>query len=240
MTSAAVLFFRPAGDASHAALGPALSRALARIAGQRPDLTTRGAVDAGLLSGQTEHAQEVAAGPGFTTVIHLSLGDRGDLARGRGDVLARAVSGVAAELGPLIDPARSAAVAGDEHVIVPGEQPLTLAMAIRRLPALTHEQYIEHWSTVHAELGRAVPGSQGYRQVRPVAQLSRRVAAAAGVGVADLDGVALAYYADERAFFAIMGNAEVAGPLLADERTFIDHAASALVCGWDPGVRPAG
>jgi EthD domain-containing protein len=249
--NSAVLFFRPAGDVGPAELGPALSRAMARIAARAPRLTVRGAVDAGLLGGQTEHAQETAAGPGFTAVLHVSLagdgdlpvgdgdlaGD-GDLPAGDGDLLTGAVRGIAADLGPLIDPARSAALAGAEHVIVPGEQPLMLAMAIRRLPSLTHEQYVGHWSTAHAELGRAVPGSQGYRQVRAVAPLSRQVAAAAGVGVADLDGVALAYYADEQAFFAIMGNAEVTGPLLADEQTFIDHARSALVCGW--AQRPPG
>jgi hypothetical protein len=107
-----------------------------------------------------------------------------------------------------------------------------LAMAIRRLPSLTHEQYVEHWSTIHAELGRKVPGSQGYRQVRPAESLCRQVADAAGLGVADLDGVALAYYSDQQAFFSIMGNAEVTSSLLADEQTFIDDTASALVCGW--------
>jgi hypothetical protein len=219
--------------------------AVARIGARAPGLTVRCAVDAGLLGEQAAHAHETADGPGFAAVIHVSPADRGDELPGpgradqlagvpRGEQLAAALRGVGADLVPFIDPARSAALAGGEHMIVPGDQPLMLAMAIRRLSSLTHEQYLEHWSTVHAELGRSVPGSQGYRQVRPEPELSRRVAAAAGVGVADLDGVALAYYADQQAFFGIMGNADVTGPLLADERTFIDHATSALVCGWAP------
>lgn len=230
MTNSAVLFLRPARDADPAGLGPALAGLAARISARAPGLTVRCAVDAGLLGEDAAHAQETADGPGFAAVLHVV---------GAGDRLAAALGGIGADLAPLIDPAGSATLAGCEHAIVPGDQPLMLAMAIRRLPSLTHEQYLEHWSTTHAELGRSVPGSQGYRQVRPDAELSRRVAGAAGVGVADLDGVALAYYADEQAFFAIMGNAEVTGRLLADERTFIDHAASALVCGWDPLARSA-
>lgn len=123
-------------------------------------------------------------------------------------------------------------VAGTEHVIVPGEQPLLLAMAIRRLPSLSHEQYVAHWSTVHAELGRGVPGSEGYRQVRTDGALQRRIAAASGLGVADLDGAALAYYSSPAAMARILGDPDVAGRLMADERTFIDHRRSAMLCGW--------
>jgi EthD domain len=198
---------------------------VARIQAQAPDAIVRGVVDAGLLGEETAHGQETSGVPRFAAAIHVSLADRDDF-------LVDAVRGVGADFGQFIDPARSAALAGGEHVIVPGEERLMLAMAIRRLPSLTHEQYVEHWSTVHAELGRKVPGSQGYRQVRPVEPLSRQVADTAGLGVADLDGVALAYYSDEEAFFSIMGNAEVTSSLLADEQTFIDHSASALVCGW--------
>jgi hypothetical protein len=225
MANSAVLFFRLALGADPAELGPALAHALTRIHTRVPDASVRGAVDAGLLGEATAHAQETSAGPAFAAVIHVNLADRADL-------LADAVHGAGAEFGQLIDPGRSAALAGSEHVIVPGEERLMLAMAIRRLPSLTHEQYVEHWSTIHAELGWKVPGSQGYRQVRRAAPLSRQVADAAELGVADLDGVALAYYSDEQAFFSIMGNADVTGPLLADEQTFIDHSASALVCGW--------
>jgi hypothetical protein len=225
MANSAVLFFRPRLGVNRTELEAALARALTRMQAQVPDAIVRGAVDAGLLGAETAHAQETSGGPVFAAVIHASLADRGDL-------LVQAVRGAAADFGQLIDPGRSAALAGDEHVVVPGEQRLMLAMAIRRLPSLTHQQYVQHWSTVHADLGRAVPGSQGYRQVRLAAPLSRQVAGAAGLGAADLDGVALAYYADEQAFFRIMGDKDVAGPLLADEQTFIDHTASALVCGW--------
>lgn len=225
MAASATLFLLPAAGADRAALRPVIPRAVARIQARLQDGVVRGAVDAGLLGDDTAHASETSTGPGYAAVIHLETA-------GAGESLPDAVSGVATEFGSLIDPLGSAALAGGEHVIVPGEERLMLAMAIRRLPSLRREQYAEHWETVHAELGRQVPGSQGYRQVRPEAQLSRQVAAAAGFGVDDLDGVALAYYSDEQAFFGIMGNPEIVGPLLADEQTFIDHAASGFVCGW--------
>ena len=219
-----VVFLRPSAAADSLAGG--LSEASRRLSERFPQALARTAVDAGLLD-QTDHAAETAAGPGFRAVLHSRFPGEASVPTGVGLVIDES-------FGPELDRAASAAVVGTEHVIVPGDHPLLLAMSLRRLSSLSSPDFLEHWSTVHAELGRRVPGSQGYRQLRPDPAASQRVSAEAGVGVADLDGVALAYFTDEAAMFGILGNPDVAGPLLEDERTFIDHSASGIVCGWPP------
>ncbi len=203
----------------------AVDRVLEHVRTRSAAVLARGAVDAGLLAGDTAHAAETAAGPAFVAAVHVAF------AEGEPEP-DRVLQGLAGALQGVADPSACAVVAGTEHVIVPGEQPLLLAMAIRRLPALTHERFVEHWSTVHAELGRGVPGSEGYRQVRTDAALMRRVAPASGLGVVDLDGAALAYYSGPEAMLRILGDPDVSERLMADERTFIDHGGSAMVCGW--------
>ncbi len=105
-------------------------------------------------------------------------------------------------------------------------------MTIRRLPALTHERFVDHWSTVHADLGSGVPGSESCRQVRTDAALMRPVAPASGLGVVDLDGAALNYCSSPEAMLRILGDPDVSERPMADERTFIDHGGSAMVCDW--------
>lgn len=42
---------------------------------------------------------------------------------------------------------------------------------VRRNPALTQEQFVEHWLGEHSALARALPGLRGYR-INPVVQAS--------------------------------------------------------------------
>ncbi len=153
--------------------------------------------------------------------------------------LVSAVKDVGTRLGDWIDPVRSAAIAGMEHVIVPGSQRLELVFALRRLPALSPEQFRDHWLNVHAEIARGIGALQGYRQFHADDQHSEAAAASAGVGVADFEGAAEAYYQNSEAFLKIMSEPAVAADALADERTFIDHSRSVLGLYrtvWDSAV----
>ena len=109
-----------------------------------------------------------------------------------------------------------------------------LAMALTRKNPLTRAEFQLHWATKHAELGRRVPGSQGYRQVHTDATLTEPARSAVGVGNLDFDGVALAYYADSAELRGILANPSIVEPLLEDERRFIDHERSTLVVGRTP------
>lgn len=140
-----------------------------------------------------------------------------------------ALATLSSDMNGWIDWQRSAALAGTVHVIVPGEENLMFLLAIRRRSSLTRTQFEDHWHVRHAELGRRIPGSLGYRQVRAEAELSRAAAAAVGAAAHDFDGAALAFHTDVASFLTRMRNPAVAETALADERRFIDHGRS--FCG---------
>lgn len=147
------------------------------------------------------------------------------------EALLEAVDGMTSRLGPWIDVPESAVVAGEEITVVPGDKPLRLAMALHRRASMTPAAFRGYWKNRHAELGRRVPGSEGYSQLHADAGLSRRAAEVSGIGRHDFDGVAQACFTDEPTFTAHMARTDVLAPLLEDEKKFIDHANSAAVIG---------
>jgi len=183
---------------------------------------------------QVAHGDEMAtAEPSFDAVFELG-GEEADLA-----LVVAAVKDVGSRLGDWIDPSRSAAIAGTEHVIVPGHQPLELVFPLRRLPTLTSEQFHDHWLNKHSKVALQVPGLQGYRQFHADAAVSADAAASAGVTICDFEGVAEGFYESRDAFLQIMAQPAVTADALADERTFIDHARSVIGLyrvSWDAAV----
>jgi hypothetical protein len=177
--------------------------------------------------GGLAHGDETANAPAFVALLQIrQLPDR---------QMAQTLDALGAwwDQWHWLDRARSTGVAGPEIVVVPGEQPLLLAMALRRKDSMNRPEFQRYWSTTHAEPGRQVPGSQGYRQVHTDAALTDQVRRVLGVRGPDYDGVAVACYADHAAFLDIMANEAVVQRLLEDERKFIDHSVAALVVGHD-------
>ncbi len=213
---------------------------LAARAGSQPDLAAltrdvvralagRGRVravphDDTVLTGSA-HADETAEAPAYVGIVDVAL----DVATGVAAVLTDL--GAALSVADWLDAATSSVVAGRELTVVPGEEPITLAMALTRLPSLDLAAFTEYWRTKHADLGRQVPGSEGYRQVHLDVALTDRARTVLGLGGPQFDGVALAYYSSDEALRGILGNPDITGPLLADERRFIDHSRAAMVIG---------
>jgi len=179
--------------------------------------------------GGLAHGDETASAPTFIALLQIR--------QLRNGLTPRILAALAAALDqwPWLDRERSTVVVGPELVVVPGEQPLLLAMALCRWDAMSRAEFQRYWSTNHAELGRQVPGSQGYRQVHTDAELTNQARGILGVNGPDYDGVAIACYADQAAFLGIMANEAVVQRLLEDERKFIDHSAAAMVVGYDVG-----
>jgi hypothetical protein len=177
--------------------------------------------------GGLAHGDETGSAPSFVALLQLRQLPNW--------LSAQILAALAAALDqwPWLDRERSTVVLGPELVVVPGEQPLLLAMALRRWDAMSRAEFQRYWSTNHAELGRQVPGSQGYRQVHTDAELTNQARGILGVNGPDYDGVAIACYADQAAFLGIMANEAVVQTLLEDERKFIDHSAAAMVVGYD-------
>jgi EthD domain-containing protein len=177
--------------------------------------------------GGLAHGDETADAPTFVALVQIRQLPNG--------LMPETLDALATQLDqwPWLDRERSTVMVGPELVVVPGEQPLLLAMALRRWDTMSRAEFQRYWSTNHAELGRQVPGSQGYRQVHTDAALTSQARGILGINGPDYDGVAVACYADQAAFLGIMANEAVVQRLLEDERKFIDHSAAAMVVGYD-------
>jgi hypothetical protein len=159
-----------------------------------------------------------------TVVFDASLA----LAAGQGS-LGRLITGLAAaaqQFSDVMDPRQSAAMAGQERVIVPGDEPLVHLFALRRLPSVSNAEFHDHWFTIHSGLGHTIPGIGAYNQFHCDPAASARAAAAAGVALSDYDGVAETFCRDLDAFNTIMTSAEVADEGISDQREFIDASRS--------------
>jgi hypothetical protein len=173
--------------------------------------------------GETAHSSATSDGPRPCDAI-LEI----QLAAAEIAAAIEAIRGLAGRLGHLIDPVRSAAIAGFEHVIMPGRGPVSLCFALRRLPRLTRQQYLDYWLNVHAEFGRHISPTHTYRQFHADDHSSRQTADAAGICIADYDGTAESFFPDVAGLRALLTRTDVAEGALEDERRFIDHARSVI------------
>ncbi len=141
--------------------------------------------------------------------------------------LAKLLDGLGERLADLVDPAASSALAGTEHVILPGHGPLLVTIANRRLPDYTHEGFIRYWVDYHGPFAREhTPPDAGlyYRQYHTDEAATARLSAGTGFPIADFDGAAECYYPDEAAVRRLMTNDEVVDRATEDEKEFVDHA----------------
>jgi hypothetical protein len=185
--------------------------------------------DPSLLSGLA-HGDATASAPPFRCLVELAS----DSAESASNSIDRVTTRLRSVDG--IDRARSSAIAGLEYTVVSGEEQIALGMALTRRQDMTLEAFSDYWRNTHAELGRSVPGSEGYRQVHLDLALTEHARQSLGFGGPRFDGLALAYYSSQAAFEAIMANAEVTSALLADERRFIDHSKAAMIVGRQPAA----
>jgi hypothetical protein len=176
--------------------------------------------------GGLAHGEETAQAPTFVALVQVQ-GIEPERLGAVLDVIAARLA-----IDGRLDHDRSSVVVGAELVVVPGEQPVMLAMALRRRDELSRAEFQQYWSTTHAALGRQVPGSQGYRQVHTDAAATDEARRVLALNGPDFDGVAVACYADRAAFLSIMANEAVVEQLLEDERKFIDHRQAAMVVGY--------
>lgn len=178
--------------------------------------------DAEILSGLA-HDTETDNAPPFGGLIELdSESTSSDLFA----VMSRIL-----DAAPWIHAANSSVVVGSEFTVVSGDEPIRLAMALTRRDGMSTDDFIKYWSTTHADLGRQVPGSEGYSQIHPDGTLSESARQIWGFDGPQFDGIALACYSTDATFRSVMANTEVAGQLLEDERNFINHARSAMIIG---------
>jgi len=127
--------------------------------------------------------------------------------------------------GYAIDHSRSAAVAGTDVVIVDGEGPVRMVYGMRRKSGTSHAEFCRYWEKRHTTVTRITPGLAGYRQLHGDPDASRRAAEAAGVGLHDIDGVALHWYRSLHDFASVVA---LVGPLVPNADAPVSFREEAL------------
>lgn len=134
--------------------------------------------------------------------------------------------GLAQRLNKLIDPELSAALAGSEHVILPGDGPLLVLITNRRLPNFTHQGFIDYWLGYHGPFAREhTPPDAGlfYRQFHTDEAATEKLIRTTGFGVSDFDGAAECYYASAEGVHKLMNDTATVDQATVDEKKFVDH-----------------
>lgn len=136
-----------------------------------------------------------------------------------------AALGVVADLGDLVDPLRSNVLVCDEYRITTGNGPIFNGMPLRRVPALSHEEFMDAWFGRHAELGEGVEGVR-YRQNHVVEPETSDLVQRLGFGSPPMDGLTCSFFDTIDAAVALLSSPPVRDGAIDDERTFIDHDRS--------------
>jgi uncharacterized protein (TIGR02118 family) len=116
---------------------------------------------------------------------------------------------------------------------------LTLTCAVRRQPHLSHEEFDRYWRDVHAALIRKHAAALHIRRyvqlpVLADAAAQERIRASRGTLEAGYDGMALLWYDDLDALWAVRESPEgiaVLGQVMEDERRFVDFSRSHMWLG---------
>ncbi len=167
----------------------------------------------------------------FDSVLEVSIPGGADP-----DWLIDRLDGLVDRLGPAVDPFRSAAVLGPDHLIFDGGGPVQLFCCLYRSPALSHDEFADSWlNRLVAHTGHT-PGKSAYRQVHADPQLSVRAAEAIGVAIRDIDGVALEWYPDVAKLWAASDWANQPGaPIVQAEIQLIDFSRARSILTYTPG-----
>ena len=96
---------------------------------------------------------------------------------------------------------------------------------LTRKDGLTHEEFVTHWTEIHAPLAHAVPGVRRYVQSHILEERTRPDIPTTDV---DIDGIAELWY-DDRAAFEVANASAAAKRLHADGALFIGRIKSFLV-----------
>lgn len=163
-----------------------------------------------------------ASGSGLPTIdAVLEIADSPDRSFG---ALGERFAGIGARLTGLFDQPKSCALAGTEHIVMPGAGPVILYCPLRRLEHLSRREFHDYWLNVHAEFGR-FPGNR-YRQYHCDEAATQAAGAAAGVAAGDFDGLAIAYFNDVGHLRATLASPDISKDAFADEQRFIAHSRS--------------
>jgi hypothetical protein len=141
----------------------------------------------------------------------------------RFDFLIEQAAAVTPVIAPYIDPANSVAIAGQQHMLVPGEGTFQLFRSFGRRPELTQEQFNSHFINIHSQFGIDLPGKPGYRQLHRDPAATSQIREVTGLTQVDnIDGVAQLLFASKEIIAGLGENRERGEAAAKDGGLFID------------------
>jgi uncharacterized protein (TIGR02118 family) len=97
---------------------------------------------------------------------------------------------------------------------------LKVGILVYRRPDLTHEQFVEHWRDIHAQLFSNQPVVKQY--VRSYIHSRTFPNPPNGVTVADYDGIAQLWFDDIEGFHGVFSSNNYTDVIRVDEQKFTD------------------
>ncbi len=167
------------------------------------------------------HQRLMASSPKpFDYSYQLAAEDTGKI-----DSMIDAAATLGKVIAPAIDKAHAAVLVGREIAITRGDGPIFNIMPLRRLPELTHENFMEQWFDRHATLGEGVEGVR-YRQNHVSYDETEALADKLGLDFPPMDGLTESYFDTVDAAVEILSQDSVVVDAIDDEKRFIDHKRS--------------
>lgn len=121
------------------------------------------------------------------------------------------------EDGRDMPPVDGPVLAGEQHIVKPGDGDLLVMMLVQRRAGLGRQSFRERWLHGHAPFGLRTAAS-GYRQLHPCDE----------PGPDGFDGAGLVFFRDPRHVASARSAPEIARDATLDEMEFIDHGRSML------------
>jgi hypothetical protein len=160
--------------------------------------------------------------PRFDAYVETSLFSAGDPA-----LPAAALRDILDRIGPLISRDESSVICGNRHLLLPMQGPYMMIFALRRLPALSHEAFMDYWYNRHGKLVANSKRDRGgsYYQLHADAEMTWQLAGNSGFTLEPFDGHAGGWMRNLEKLTSNL-HSPTAARALADERRFIDHSRS--------------
>lgn len=171
------------------------------------------------------HGEAIGPAPGGFEAMVEAFGE--DLST---EALVEALAPIVDAVSGQVDLARSAVLAGNQHLLAPTDNgPFMLVFALRRPQQMSREAFFDYWANRHGPMIAKGLGERGtYYQFRGDEDATRSAAQRLGAGIDDFDGHAGGWLRDPSVLGVSMKRPQAA-IALDDERQFIDHPRSMLV-----------
>jgi uncharacterized protein (TIGR02118 family) len=111
---------------------------------------------------------------------------------------------------------------------------IKMTMLLKRNPALTHEEFVDHHIQHHGPLFRQIPEAKEhvlrYLQTHPISEMTKILS------VSDFDGTAELWFDNLKGLEAVLSSEFYKTKVFPDEKTFLDHEHTLVTIGTQDDI----